>query len=173
MAIIIMLVVFAALMYFMSVRPQKKRAETQRKLIEEMAPGTRVLIHSGFFGTVRAMGTKQVVIELAPGTEVTALKEVIVRVANPDEEEFEFTDSESLEGSTDQVDADALPADASNAYFQPPMEEGKSADTEIAAPETIESSPADPDSAGDRGPAQPNANEESTSDTAGERPQGI
>jgi preprotein translocase subunit YajC len=92
MEILLIMAVFIGLMYFMMVVPQKKRAEQQRKMLDSLEPGSRVLLNSGIFGTIRARGEQQLVIELAPGVEVTVLKQTVVRPATPDEEEIEYAD---------------------------------------------------------------------------------
>lgn len=84
--------VFAVAMYFLMIRPQKKRMEEQQKTINTLAPGTRVLLGSGIFATLREVGERQMIVELAPGVEVAIVKQAVARPANPDEEEFEFTD---------------------------------------------------------------------------------
>ena len=94
MEILLIMAVFIGLMYFMMVVPQKKRAEQQRKMLDSLEPGSRVLLNSGIFGTIRARGEQQLVIELAPGVEVTVLKQTVVRTANPDEEEFEYAEDQ-------------------------------------------------------------------------------
>ncbi|SYZ32209.1 preprotein translocase subunit YajC [Propionibacterium australiense] len=90
--LIIMIVVMFALMYFMVMRPQRKQMEKQREMLNQMSEGTRVMLTSGLFGTVRATGDKQAVIELAPGVDITVLKQAISRIVKPEDEEFEFAD---------------------------------------------------------------------------------
>ena len=38
--------------YFLIIRPQKKRQQAMQKTMNELTPGTRVLLGSGLFGTV-------------------------------------------------------------------------------------------------------------------------
>ena len=45
--ILLMVVAF----YFLILRPQKKRQQAQQKTMNELTPGTRVLLGSGLFGT--------------------------------------------------------------------------------------------------------------------------
>ena len=108
MEILLIMAVFIGLMYFMMVVPQKKRAEQQRKMLDSLEPGSRVLLNSGIFGTIRARGEQQLVIELAPGVEVTVLKQTVVRTANPDEEEFEYADDQIAAAPVDSFVADSL-----------------------------------------------------------------
>ena len=83
---------FIALMYFLMIRPQRKRMDEQKSLLNQLQPGARVLLNSGMIGTVRALGDTQLVVELAPGTDVTVLKQVVVRTMKPEDEEFEYSD---------------------------------------------------------------------------------
>lgn len=111
--LIIMIVVMFALMYFMVMRPQRKQMEKQREMLNQMSEGTRVMLTSGLFGTVRATGDNQAVIELAPGVDITVLKQAISRVVKPEDEEFEFADdiAEDQQTPADGItgDADAQP----------------------------------------------------------------
>ncbi|MDR0436397.1 MAG: preprotein translocase subunit YajC [Propionibacteriaceae bacterium] len=86
---------FGAIIYFMMIRPNKKRLDEQRRVVEALTPGVRVMLSAGIIGTVRAVGDAQLVVELAPGVEVTALKQVVIKVLGPDDEEFEYSDSDS------------------------------------------------------------------------------
>lgn len=92
MDLILMIVAFGALMYFLMIRPQQKRMKEHQAAIGALAPGSRVLMTSGMFGTVRHLGERQAIVELAPGVEITVVKGNIARPVTADEEEFEFAD---------------------------------------------------------------------------------
>ncbi len=98
MDVILMIAAFGALMYFLTIRPQQKRMKAHQAAITALAAGSRVLLTSGVFATVRHLGERHAIVELAPGVEITIIKGNIARTTTPDEEEFEFAD-----------DADALP----------------------------------------------------------------
>ena len=116
MEMLLMLVVFVGAAYFLMIRPQQKRMREHQSQIDALQPGARVILSSGVFATLSHIADTQAIVELAPGVEVTILKQVIARVAKDDEEEFEFTDEaeETAEGeeSADGVDA-SEPEDAS------------------------------------------------------------
>lgn len=82
--ILIGLMVFA--FYFLLIRPQKKRQQAQQRTLEQLVPGTRVLLGSGIFGTVVSTGSRQAELEIAPGVTLTVLKQAIARVVTPDDE---------------------------------------------------------------------------------------
>ena len=100
MEMLLMLVVFVGAAYFLMIRPQQKRMREHQSQIDALQPGDRVILNSGVFATLSHIADTQAIVELAPGVEVTILKQVIARVAKNDEEEFEFTDEveETIEG---------------------------------------------------------------------------
>lgn len=135
MEILLLMAVFIGLMYVMMILPQRKRMEKQKKMLNELVPGTRVLLNTGIFGTIRATGDQQMVVELAPGVEVTILKQAVVRAANPDEEEFEYSDGSATAAPNDEFFADGAVADTPD-FEQPPLAgdaEQAAAGTEQAA----------------------------------------
>lgn len=94
--LILMMVALFALMYFLMIRPQQKRMKEHQQMQAELAPGERVLLTSGMFGTITHIGERQLIVELAPGVEVTVLKGNIARRVVAGDEEFEFTDGETI-----------------------------------------------------------------------------
>ncbi len=127
MEFVVMMVVLGLLMYLMMIRPQQKRMNEQRSMLSQLAPGTRVLLISRVFGTIRATGDTQVVVELAPGVEVTCMKEAIMRVATEADEEFEYTDAEAVE--VEQVSDADLADDEQIAAVSEPAASADSAET--------------------------------------------
>lgn len=98
--LLLMLVVFVGAAYFLMIRPQQKRMREHQSQIDALLPGARVILNSGIFATISHIADTQAIVELAPGVEVTILKQAIARVAKSDEEEFEFADEveETTEG---------------------------------------------------------------------------
>jgi preprotein translocase subunit YajC len=68
-----------AIFYFMLIRPQKKRIEEHRKLVESVNPGDEIITMTGLYGRVRTIGDEDVEVEIAPGTNVRFLKSAIGR----------------------------------------------------------------------------------------------
>jgi preprotein translocase subunit YajC len=73
-----------AIFYFMLIRPQKKRMESHKQLIESVGLGDEIITMTGLYGTVRALGDEDVEIEIAPGTTVRFLKSAIGRKVSND-----------------------------------------------------------------------------------------
>lgn len=117
MEFILMLIAMFALMYFLMIRPQAKRMKEQQEAVAALQAGDRVVLHSGIFATVSHVGEAQMIVELAPGTEITILKAAVNRTAREDEEEFVFADDageEETEGTHDEVLEDVSPAEQVN-----------------------------------------------------------
>ena len=108
---ILLIALMVVAFYFLLLRPQKKRQQAQQKTMNEIVPGTRVLLGSGIFGTIISAGEKQAVLETSPGVQVTVLKQAIARVIRPgdefsepvavDEEVDDLAVSDSLDSTPD------------------------------------------------------------------------
>ncbi|WP_051208584.1 preprotein translocase subunit YajC [Propionicicella superfundia] len=106
---ILMLAVLGVVFYFFLLRPQQKRMKEQQQKMSSIDVGTRVMLTSGIFGTVRHRGEKQLILEVAPGLEITVVKQAIMKIVDPSEEEFEYEDESASEAAIpvaeDQVSA--------------------------------------------------------------------
>lgn len=91
--------------YFLLIRPQQKRQAEQVKAVSAIEEGARVLTTAGILATVRHLGERQAVIEIAPGVEMTVVKAALVRVLKADEEEFEYSDDDEHADETPSEDA--------------------------------------------------------------------
>ncbi|MFT4294849.1 MAG: preprotein translocase subunit YajC [Micropruina sp.] len=91
---LLMLVLMGAAFYFLLIRPQQKRAKKQQEMTNSLASGTRVMLSSGVFGTIRHLGERQAIIEIAPGIEMTVVKQAIVKTLTPEDDEFEYSDDQ-------------------------------------------------------------------------------
>ena len=83
--------VFLALMmvvfYFMLIRPQKKRADQHRSLVNSLVVGDEVVTIGGLFGRVSRVEDDALALEVAPGTTLRVLKTAIARrVTEPQED---------------------------------------------------------------------------------------
>ena len=122
--LLLMLVVFVGAAYFLMIRPQQKRMREHQSQIDALQPGERVILTSGIFATLSHIADTQAIVELAPGVEVTILKQAIARVAKNDEEEFEFTDEveETIEGEENVDGTDASEPEDAAASEEPVSE---------------------------------------------------
>lgn len=77
---IIMIAIFFALMYFMIIRPQSKRAKEHRKLLEALSKGDEVVTSGGVVGKVSAVGENFLEIEVSEGTVIKVQKQAVTSV---------------------------------------------------------------------------------------------
>ena len=100
---ILFIVVIAAAMYFLMIRPQQKRAKEQKAKMAALEAGARVMTISGIVGTIRHLGEKQAILEVAPGVDMVIDKRAISTQAV--EDEFEFDDEAAADeaGSEEAV----------------------------------------------------------------------
>ena len=124
MEMLLMLVIFVGAAYVLMIRPQQKRMREHQSQIDALLPGARVILTSGIFATISHIADTQAIVELAPGVEVTILKQAIARVAKNDEEEFEFTDEveETIEGEENVDGTDASEPEDAAASEEPVSE---------------------------------------------------
>lgn len=78
-ATVVMLVVLGAFFYFLLIRPQQRRARQQRELLASLEVGDEVITLGGLFGTVRSLDGDRVRLEVAPGVELTFVRNAIAR----------------------------------------------------------------------------------------------
>ena len=77
------LVAIVLLFWLMVVRPASRRQKELARVQQSLQPGQRVMLSSGFFGTVRSLTEDRARIELAPGTEVEVVRAAVHVVEDP------------------------------------------------------------------------------------------
>jgi preprotein translocase subunit YajC len=60
--------------YFVLIRPQQKRAQEHRKLLESLKRGDDVVTESGMFGTIVSVNDDSVVLKVAENVKLRILK---------------------------------------------------------------------------------------------------
>lgn len=71
------IVVLFGLMYFLTIRPQRKRQQDQAKMIQALHRGDRVVTIGGLYGTVESVSEDSVVIRVESGTTMRFVKSAI------------------------------------------------------------------------------------------------
>ena len=77
------LVAIVLLFWLMVVRPASRRQKELTRVQESLQPGHRVMLSSGFFGTVRSLTEDRARIEVSPGVEVEVVRAAIHKVDDP------------------------------------------------------------------------------------------
>ena len=99
--LLIGLVVLFGLLYFVTIRPQRRRQQAAQQTQRNVEPGARVRTTAGLYGTVVAVEDQDVILEVAPGVEARFMRRAIMDVV-PDGTETEY--SEMPEDPEDVVD---------------------------------------------------------------------
>lgn len=97
--------------YFLMIRPMRKQVAAQTALRNSLEVGSRVQLTSGIFGTIKHLGERQAIIELAPGVEITVVKQAVTSVVKPEDEEFEYEDTGADDVVSDEVISDDVATD--------------------------------------------------------------
>ncbi len=66
-----------AVMYFLMIRPQQKRAKEQKSMMDALAKGDEVVTAGGILGKVSKVADAYITIEIAANTEVVIQKQAI------------------------------------------------------------------------------------------------
>jgi preprotein translocase subunit YajC len=95
---IVLLVVMALLLFVLPAR-QRKRMQAQTQAMQEsLTVGTPVMTTSGIHGTVVALWTSTVDIEVAPGVVVTFARPAILEIRTPAPQPGEGTGTDGTSG---------------------------------------------------------------------------
>lgn len=81
----LILAVLIGLFYFLIMRPQRNRQRRAMQTQSQVMPGQRIRTTAGMYGTVVSGDDRDVVIEIAPGVQVTMLRRAIMEVVSDDQ----------------------------------------------------------------------------------------
>jgi len=72
-------VVLIAAFFFLVVLPQRRRIAAHQFLVDSLRTGDRIVTTGGIFGTVQSIEDTTMVIEVAPGIDITVARGAIAR----------------------------------------------------------------------------------------------
>ena len=81
----IMMLILFAIMYFLMIRPQKRREKERKEMLENVQSGSRVLLTSGMIGQVTNVKENTLVIRIAENTKVEAVRAAISQILEKEE----------------------------------------------------------------------------------------
>jgi preprotein translocase subunit YajC len=70
------------IMYFVMIRPQKKRQDQQRKLIASLKTGDRVVTNAGIHGLIANVKDTTVIVKVADNVKIEMEKSAVTNVLN-------------------------------------------------------------------------------------------
>jgi preprotein translocase subunit YajC len=94
----LLIVIAFAFLYFVLIRPQKKRQVAAQRLLSSVEVGDEVVTSGGVYGTITALGDDEVKVRIAPEVEVRLARRAIGAIIPKDEPEA--AEAEPEEGPT-------------------------------------------------------------------------
>jgi preprotein translocase subunit YajC len=91
----IFILALLALMWFMLIRPQRRRQQEAQRMLEKIGVGKEIVTAGGLYGTVTAVDGDEVRVEVAEGVVVRIAKRAVAGVVSEDEKPEEEPDEES------------------------------------------------------------------------------
>jgi preprotein translocase subunit YajC len=92
---LVIIVILFALFWLLLVRPQRRRQAEQTALIQNVEVGDEIVTAGGLFGHVTSVADDELLVEIAPGTNVRIARRAVASIVGPEEEDEE--DEEELE----------------------------------------------------------------------------
>ena len=79
------LVILFAIMYFMMIRPHRRREKARKEMIASVKSGARVLLTSGIIGQIMNVKEQTLVVRIAENTKVEVVRSSISQILEGDE----------------------------------------------------------------------------------------
>jgi preprotein translocase subunit YajC len=102
---LVVIVVLFALFWLLVIRPNRRRQAEQTALIQNVQVGDEIVTAGGLFGHVKSVADDELLVEIAPGTNVRIARRAVGGIVGPEDDE----DDEDEEG---EETAPALEAEA-------------------------------------------------------------
>jgi preprotein translocase subunit YajC len=101
---LLIIIALFGVFYVAIIRPQRNRQRQTAQTQNQVMPGQRVRTTAGIYGTVVSGDDRDVVIEIAPGVNITMLRRGIMDVVPEDDQGGESTVPEPEAEHADSVD---------------------------------------------------------------------
>jgi preprotein translocase subunit YajC len=83
----VFILVLLVLMWFMLIRPQRRRQLDAQRMVNSLEVGKEIVTAGGLYGTVTALEGDEVRLEIADGVEVRIAKRAVAGIVSEDEAE--------------------------------------------------------------------------------------
>lgn len=80
-----MMAILFGIMYFMMIRPQRRRDKVRKEMIANVKAGDRVLLTSGILGEVRTVNETSMMVQIAEKTKIEVVKAAVSQVLDKGE----------------------------------------------------------------------------------------
>jgi preprotein translocase subunit YajC len=85
----IFILVLLVLLWFLLIRPQRRRQVEAQRLMEQLEVGKEIVTAGGLYGTITAVEDTELRVEIADDVEVRIAKRAVAGIVSDDEEEPE------------------------------------------------------------------------------------
>ena len=82
----IFILVLLVVMWFLLIRPQRRRQVESQRLLQSLEVGKEIVTAGGLYGTITALEDDEARVQIADGVEVRIAKRAIAGVLSEDEE---------------------------------------------------------------------------------------
>ena len=96
----VFILVLLVLMWFMLIRPQRRRQLDTQRMINSLEVGKEIVTAGGLYGTITALEDDEVRMEIADGIEVRIAKRAVAGVVSEEDESDELEEADDQEGET-------------------------------------------------------------------------
>ena len=103
------ILILLALMWFLLIRPQRRRQLEAQKMMESLEVGKEIVTAGGLYGTITDLQDDEVRVEVADGVEVRLAKRAVAAVVSEEEEPEEREDSEPGDEPEEETPATLRP----------------------------------------------------------------
>ncbi|MBU2959004.1 preprotein translocase subunit YajC [Paracoccus sp. 1_MG-2023] len=79
------LILIFAIMYFLMIRPQQKRAKQHREMVANLKKGDQIITQGGILGKVSSVRDDEVEVEIAQGVRIRIVRSTVAQVLNKTE----------------------------------------------------------------------------------------
>lgn len=90
----LLIIVAFAFLYFVLVRPQKRRQLQQQQMLDDIGVGDEIVTAGGMLGEVREIRDEELLVRIAPELDVRIARKAIVGVTHADDEEQDDEEEE-------------------------------------------------------------------------------
>jgi preprotein translocase subunit YajC len=95
----IFIIVILILMWFLLIRPQRRRQLDSQRLLDSLAVGQEIVTAGGLYGTITELDEDEARVVIADGVEVRVAKRAIAGVITEDEDPDELPEPEESPGT--------------------------------------------------------------------------
>ena len=75
---LIFIVLVIAMLYFITIRPQRKRQKEQQQMLSQLGPGAKVITASGIYGEIVSVSEDSIVLKVESGASIRVTRNSVI-----------------------------------------------------------------------------------------------